>query len=60
MVTPSVNIDFKVLSIAFQIYIRKKAKLSGSTIVFKKGNQLIEENPSTFKQKILKEYITAK
>lgn len=56
----AVNIDFKLLSSAFQIYIRKKAKISGSTIVYIKGDQLIEENPKTFKQRILKQYITAK
>lgn len=47
MVTSPVNIDFKLLSIAFKKYIREKATKSNSTILYKKGSQLIEENPTT-------------
>jgi hypothetical protein len=57
MLNSPVNIDFELLSRAFQKYIREKAKMSGSTILYKKDNQLIEENPKTFKKRILKEYI---
>ena len=60
MINSQVNIDFKLLSFAFQKYIREKARKSGSTILYKKGDQLIEENPSTSKTKILKEYIHSK
>jgi len=52
-----VNIDFTLLSRAFQKYIREKARKANSTILYKIGDQLIEENPSTLKKKILKEYI---
>ncbi|HEX4372899.1 MAG TPA: hypothetical protein VHZ50_06275 [Puia sp.] len=52
-----VNIDFKLLSLALQKYIRQKAIQSNSTILYKKGDKLIEENPKTSTIKILKEYI---
>lgn len=56
MITSQVNIDFRLLSIAFQKHIREKAKKSGSTILYKKNDQLIEENPTTSKIRILKKY----
>lgn len=56
MTTSQVNIDFKLLALAFQRYIREKATKSNSTILYKKGNQLIEEDPRTSQKKILKEY----
>lgn len=56
MISSQVNIDFKLLSLAFQRYIREKASKSNSTILYKKGDKLIEENPKTSSQKILKEY----
>ncbi len=56
MITSQVNIDFKLLSIAFKKYIREKAKKSNSTILYKKDGQLIEENPTTSQKRILKEY----
>jgi hypothetical protein len=56
MITSPVNIDFKLLSVALKKYIREKARKSNSTILYKKGNQLIEENPKTELTKILKEY----
>jgi hypothetical protein len=52
-----VNIDFKLLNIALKKYIREKARKSNGTILYKKGNQLIEENPKTEQTKIIKEYI---
>lgn len=60
MIDSHVNIDFKLLSAAFQKYIREKAGKSRSTILYKKGNQLIEENPMTSKTRVLKEYIHSK
>ena len=56
MITSQVNIDFKLLGLAFQRYIREKATKSNGTILYKKGNQLIEEDPRTSQKKILKEY----
>jgi hypothetical protein len=57
MSNSSVNIDFIALGKALQLYIREKAKISGSTIVYKSGDQLIEENLRTFKKTVLKKYI---
>jgi hypothetical protein len=56
MTTSRVNIDFKLLAPAFQRYIREKATRSNGTILYKNGNQLIEEDPKTSEKKILKEY----
>jgi hypothetical protein len=52
-----VNINFDAMSKAFQQHVREKAKKAGSTIVYQKDNQLIEENPLTGEKKILKEYL---
>ena len=57
MNSSQVNIDFKLLALAFQKYIREKAKKANSTILYKLGDQLIEENPATLQKKVLKEYI---
>jgi hypothetical protein len=57
MITSQVKIDFTILSRALKEYVRQKALQSNSTILYKKGNQLIEENPKTSQTKILKEYI---
>jgi hypothetical protein len=57
MSNSSVNIDFIALGKALQLYFREKAKISGSTIVYKSGDQLIEENLRTFKKTVLKKYI---
>ena len=51
-----VHIDFELLSIAFKKYIREKAAKANSTIVYKMGNQQIEENPKISEKKILREY----
>lgn len=55
-----VHIDFEVLSKVFSTFVREKAKLSGSNIVYKKGNNVIEENPLTSEKKILKTYALPK
>lgn len=57
MAKAQVNIDFKVLGLAFQKYIREKATKSGGTILYKEGNLLIEENPKTLKRTTIKKYI---
>lgn len=56
MATLPVNINFDALSQAFQNYVREKARQSGSTIIYKKDDQLIEEDPRTKKKKVLKQY----
>jgi hypothetical protein len=56
MISSQVKIDFNLLKLAFKAFIREKAKKSNSTILYKNGDQLIEENPSTRQIKILKEY----
>ena len=49
-----VNIDFKKMATAFREHVRRKAMLAGSTIIYKKNGQLIEEDPATSKKTILK------
>ena len=49
-----VNIDFKKMATAFGEHVRRKAMLAGSTIIYKKNGQLIEEDPATSKKTILK------
>jgi hypothetical protein len=51
-----ININFEVLSAAFQKHVREKARRFGSTIVYKENNQLIEEDPKTCAKKVLKNY----
>jgi hypothetical protein len=55
-----VNIDFDVLARIFAEFVRDKAKLSGSTIVYKQDNLVIEENPRTSEKKIIKTYTSSK
>jgi len=49
-----VNIDFKKMEKAFREHVIKKAMLVGSTIIYKKNGQLIEEDPATSKITVLK------
>ena len=49
-----VNIDFKKMENAFRDYIRWKAIEARRTIIYKKGDQLIEEDPVTLKKIIFK------
>ncbi len=49
-----VNIDFKKMEKAFREHVRRKAILAGSTIIYKRNGQLIEEDPATSKKTILK------
>jgi hypothetical protein len=49
-----VNIDFKLMESAYRDYVREKAILAGSTIVYVKDGQLIEEDPKTMQKTILK------
>jgi hypothetical protein len=49
-----INIDFKKMEKAFREYVRKKAIEAKSTIVYKEGDQLIEEDPATSKKTVLK------
>jgi len=54
-----VNIDFKKMEKAFREHVRRKATLAGSTIIYKKNGQLIEEDPATSKKTILKASLKA-
>ena len=56
MNTSQVNIDFEQLGSAYRKYIREKAAKANSTIVYREGNQQIEENPKTGEKKVLKDY----
>ena len=49
-----VNIDFKVMQQALKQSVRDKAIKAGSTIVYVKDGQLIEENPATQTKRTLK------
>lgn len=54
MKAPQVQINFKIMEKAFREHVRKKAIPAGSTIIYKKDGQLIEEDPKTSKKIILK------
>ncbi len=54
MKSPQVHINFKIMEKAFREHVRKKAIQAGSTIIYKKDGQLIEEDPKTSKKIILK------
>jgi hypothetical protein len=54
-----VNIDFKKMEKAFREHVRNKAMLAGSTIIYKKNGQLIEEDPATSKKTVLKASLEA-
>jgi hypothetical protein len=48
-----INIDFKKMEKAFREHVRRKAMQAGSTIIYKKNGQLVEEDPATSKKIIL-------
>jgi len=50
---PQINIDFKKMEKAFREHVRRKAMQAGSTIIYKKNGQLVEEDPATSKKIIL-------
>ena len=52
MKTKKVNIDFKIMQKAMKEAVRAKALLYGSSIVYLKDGQLIEEYPRANTQKI--------
>jgi hypothetical protein len=54
-----INIDFKKMEKAFRDYVRWKAIEAHSTIIYKKGDQLIEEDPATLKKTVLKASLKA-
>lgn len=47
-----VNINFTKMAIAFRSHVRLKAAQAGSSIVYMKNGQLIEENPKDATTKI--------
>lgn len=53
MKPPQVNIDFKKMEKAFREHVRRKAMRAGSTIIYKKNGQLVEEDPATSQKTIL-------
>lgn len=40
-----VNINFKEMSMAYRAHVRSKAKKAGTTIVYIRNGNLVEENP---------------
>ena len=54
-----INIDFDSIQKSFGKFIREKAEKAHSTIVYRQGQQLVEEDPRTRQKKILKEYSQA-
>jgi hypothetical protein len=57
--TRQINIDFKQMEKAFREHVRKKAIDAHSTIIYREGNRLIEEDPATSKKTILKVVLKA-
>ena len=53
MKPPQANIDFKKMEKAFREHARRKAIEAGSSIIYKKNGQLVEEDPATSKKTIL-------
>ena len=49
-----VNINFEQVGTAFEKYVRSKAILAGSSIVYRVDNQIIKEDPRTGEKTILK------
>ena len=56
--TSSVNIDFKKMSVAFRKHVLLKALKAGSTIVYMKDGELVEEDPKNVGH--LKKFVAAK
>lgn len=54
-----VNIDFKKMEKAFREYVRQKAIDARSTIIYKQGDQLIEEDPITLKKTVIEASLKA-
>lgn len=54
MPSSEVHIDFKKMQSAIMAYVRRKAEISGSDIIYVKNGQLIQENPKSNKKTILK------
>jgi hypothetical protein len=56
MKTNPVTIDFQQLGPKFREYVREKAIKNNSTIVYRRGTQLVEENPKTLHIRVLEEH----
>lgn len=54
MKTKNVNIDFGVMQKAMKKAVREKALQFGSSIVYIKDGQLVEENPRTNTIRLIK------
>lgn len=54
MPSPQVHIDFKKMQAAIKAYVRRKAEISGSNIIYVRNGQLIQENPKSNKKTVLK------
>ena len=54
MSSPQVHIDFKKMQSAIKAYVRRKAEISGSNIIYVKNGQLIQENPKSNIKTVLK------
>jgi hypothetical protein len=54
MSSPYIYIDFKKMQSALKAYVRHKAALAGSNIIYVENGQLIKENPKAHKKAILK------
>lgn len=54
MKKPEVKIDFYQLGKSFKSFVMAKALKAGSTIVYTRGRELVEENPETGIIRVLK------
>jgi len=52
--SPEIRTDFKLLAKSFRDYVRIKAIVSGSNIVYLKDDQIIEEDPTSLKKRVIK------
>lgn len=53
-----VNIDFKIVAEAFHEYVLQKARKAGSTVVYMKNGEVVEEDPKNAGR--LKKFVLAK
>jgi hypothetical protein len=56
MKKPEIKIDFLQLGNSFKSYVMAKALKAGSTIVYTRGKELVEENPKTGIIRVLKTF----
>ncbi len=54
MQNAQVNINFERMGLALQEYVRSKALVAGSNLVYLENDQIIKENPRTGQKTVIK------